>query len=760
MKITDSTHLFHREIFIKEVAGFIVGGPRMKLPLLLILILAVPFSFGAEMCVFDGAADYTCYDRLAVGNECSDYPNDFPGCCLNVFKGEVKTGTAIPECNQVCCCDGSLAVQDDPMSQALCQLERDGNSNIQILGQGASCDAVCAQSGGSGTQRVTVSGTVSADNALVSGATVTYSSGLLALSDSQGAYSISSVPAAPAASFTATYAGCQEQTQTIDLSAGQDQTLSFNLDCSGGSGCTPAAVSDTRVTIDQTTGAARIVWTPDTCAEIIGYSIYRCDASSGGCSGTEEPIGGIPFGQAGTFIDSNVPTDSAVCYLVKPRTIVDGEVEPIQTDGENCIGAISDICLSQPRLGPRCFNGDTSINPLGATTDPFYGGAFCDQSQSLQVLTNPQGNLVECDYEGGELCMMIAGTPTCTTENICDQCNGPYGWFVDPTARSSSTTCANMQSCVLDNAAYSQNTYVSCAKITSCYDYNSESACEGAGIDRCQVTDGPCTWSPVEGLEEIGRGICVPQNPHPSSAPCEKCEELHGSCDETLCAAMGECYYNEQAELGGFGEEIACLPKDKMACAFYDDQASCGGQVQVNVQYSSGSRTGGTNAIITKSNDVFGFGVCDWTGGSCVKDADGDSSGVDDCLQDGTSGVPFSCFTDVEPPITTIPLWDGVEITLDQLLTITPGVDDGDGYDASQIMTHACLVPASSTPCYPNDTFSNLNIEWPDDSAFTLYYYSWDLAGNLEPINSVNLFLPGEGGSSNLRLVSASVVMS
>lgn len=703
-----------------------------------ILLLLLPAVLASPVCqepIGNPLVDYMCHPPESF--PCTG-PNCFEQACFDDFNGAIIDSNH-PTCIQECCClDGDSVGDTATVSQWKCN-QVGGEHNPAAT----DCSAVCGESPGGTSQSFTVSGLVTdtASGQPIEAAVVSYAAGSVQrATNTEGSYQLT-IPEGNARRLRAAKSGCGFQELSVDVTA--DTQLDFQLDCSGG-GCTPTGAAATKATPNQGRDTVAISWTADTCSQVQGYAIYRCVADVNGCAGELQPRG---VSQQQSFVDTNVPAGTRLCYHVK-AVLEDGtELDQVEST-EHCVAPMSEYCMQDGPLGVACFNRNPLVTPPlpdgSGTYDPFIGSAHCTNTNQLTVVESCQA---------GELCTNSIGGPRCGRTDQCEQCNGPLGFFVDPLAEFNSQQCRQLAGCTLNNEGFAVNTFESCIGVTSCYDYRTEAAC--VQQDACAVADGPCQWEPVPGMEELGKGVCAPTTPTPGISRCRDCSDIFGFCNTELCSAMGDCYYNEQSTFGA-NEPIGCLGIDEMACSFYDDAQSCsaGSDVQVDVSYTGNERTGGSHQV-TPSNDLLDFGRCSWTGSNCIKDSNGlvtttstFSQGADDCLETNPSNL-LECLQDTEPPTTIMPLWSGQSVNLTRLRNTIPIVNDN--VFSSGFTTYGCLAPGDGT-CYPTKPFDQLftNISTP---TATLHFYSVDPAGNLERVQRLQLVVNKDSTAYLLRAV-------
>jgi|GEM_PF-2435110 len=749
------------------------------IPFLLIVLLALPLvSAVDDACVFQLAqpsGDYYC--ELA-----SDYQGQesFNTYCLE--NGGVLKNKASDECQQVCCCELTThePAWSAPVSKAFCAGL--SNPDYGFFSPAESCVTACGGTGGGGTgDTYTVTGTVIDDDPAsstgqVSEAKIQFPAGsdlITVFAHNDGTFTLTGVSQG-LINFKASKVGCGQQQIQEDISS--DTAIEFHLDCSIGL-CALEAVNDTVASPVPGADEVTVSWTPSDCTEGQGYLVSRCD--DGDCARV-----GFASPGAGSYTDTGVPAGVELCYNVTALDATGKEI-PQDVDGTaNCVAPMSQYCLDGGATTSTCFYQDQDLQPLdpssGQPISPFTGAAHC-------TATTPV-NQVEMDKECGttnQVCYYQSdGKPGCRLPSECDDCNGVFGWFIDLAAKvTGSDDCAHLAGCVQDNHGYADDTFSACTSVTSCYDYRSQAACEsGTTTDPCKVSDGGCRWLVPPELADLGKGVCTPKNAGASA--CEDCASIFGFCDDELCTTMGEnCYWNTKIQWGGVEPGIPqnaagqCLSKEAMACAYYDTEKDCVGSpsapVSVDVTYDGktldSTRIGGTHAVMP-SGDKLGFGRCAWIAGqaakNCIKDANGlrapnpsyDNIITDDCLEaPGSAGVDTAtCFRDVEPPVTTMPFANGAYIDAQLLRSVPPIVQDAVyGNLDPRTATRFCLTDRGVPACYPDTSFDNLLPAEVGVAPYTIYYYSFDPAGNLEPVRSIDVNIDRD---ASVFLLSARLV--
>jgi hypothetical protein len=750
------------------------------LALCCLLLLAVPLHAEAG-CIFTDEYQECLFESAYTGT-------NFQDDCVTGLDGQYVPAAAeeLDECRYGCCCDGEEAKTADLLTRYQC--DNYNGYEWESAAAGTDCNEQCSGSTGTGATYYTVSGTVSDDSSgtaqALEGAIISFPQGSLnrqGTSRADGSFSFAEVPAsAYPITFTARKAGCDVIGETQERVVQSDITdLDFTLTCQIG-GCTIDPVTTTLV---ETTPAEHVVtlsWEPSSCAvNDGGYEITRCvgNIGDGTCTGAVERIGYLP--RDGTarhrYYDTTFELEKPYCYFINALTL-DGTVV---ADGTNavagadahCIGGMSEYCLTTPHrpiTELHCINDPGTLGTLNG----FTGIGRCDEGN---------GFIEEEPCAVGQYCHEGA-TLGCVNPSICDYCNGPFGAFIPPSEipdlDGNTFPCDEIPYCVQTHTGYAEDIFTSCSAITSCYDYTSQGACEARSgtRDRCGIIEDGCAWQAVSQYGEFGLGVCTPVTTIPSSEQCSACTP--GACTRELCEAISDdCYYNDYVEPEvetGILTVGQCVPKTEMACRYYDTRDDCVGttntEVGVDAHYDNPdavnqygnpdwNRIDGSNAIQPRSDDRLDLGTCAWIaqpnhpqGGHCVKNANGlkvphtvFSRYTDDCYEyieryDFTDNLA-KCFSDNEPPTTTMPLTNGAIVQAESfwqgLAGLTPIVHDNT-YAAEEIQTHFCISETGNN-CYPQQDISQLARDTEDIGEYTLSYYSEDPAGNLEPVQEVTI---------------------
>lgn len=222
--------------------------------------------------------------------------------------------------------------------------------------------------------------------------------------------------------------------------------------------------------------------------------------------------------------------------------------------------------------------------------------------------------------------------------------------------------CRGLDFCYKDYSYTSVDKFKQLRPDKSCYDYLSEEACDE---DKAQL--GVCEWMWHPRYGELGVGVC--RSKVVDEQKCERCHdplnEVFGKCDRETCALYGRCYYDKDntgykeynsllptnprifdmsASIGtgsdplvNINDNFRCVPEREIACIDYDTEEDCVGSaneysllnstvvrsdVLVDVNWSARKevdfvksdfvRNNGSNRVVNKSDDFFGFGKCQW----------------------------------------------------------------------------------------------------------------------------------------------------
>lgn len=444
-----------------------------------------------------------------------------------------------------------------------------------------------------------------------------------------------------------------------------------------------------------------------------------------------------------------------------------------------------------------------TIGPKACFSNP--SREFCDSNTNTRWHCINQGNNTEplppACISGEETC--VETTPVsaiCLSSNKCQFCNRPLGVFSNRATQTPAVfgaryalgslnyICsipadqANAIGCFLDVSKTIVDKYNSCdlgggRRVTSCYDYASKSACEDK---KCTPTE-DCEWLNLTSYDQLGIGVCRPTNV--SQQDCGEFTSAlsrregdrsylynkifaseSGSVAKELCSLYGQaCYYR--------ANQKSCLNKNEVSCYDYQDQTSCIGanniNVNVNVQWAKltpgddfDSRTRGDNRILRNSNDTLGLGVCRWvnlgTYSKCVKDADNntgkDLPSTEDCINPDDPALREQCALDILPPETTFVYSNYTsEVNFEYSVVDDRSSPEDINTFALPVLTED--IDALSYPIEPSVSKGQLEFgliaEGPNEP-YSLLFFSEDFAHNLEEVKRINFFIDTEAPTINV----------
>jgi hypothetical protein len=407
--------------------------------------------------------------------------------------------------------------------------------------------------------------------------------------------------------------------------------------------------------------------------------------------------------------------------------------------------------------------------------DPFGIFGYSSGSSGKRWDANPDSSLSKLDFGKAP-----KKTPTATQMQ----------------ERSGYTPCVDLDFCYMDYTYTTVNKFYERQKNATCYDYHSLKACQ-----KFNETDGNCQWVWHPEYGELGVGVC--RTNITDDQECDRCHdpenEVFGWCDRDSCALYGRCYYDranldgedaayealaamsysvpvKKAQKGSDAGFYKCTHERKISCESYDSKEDCIGSnspysiggisnlthdVSVDV-YGNLSKTDfnklrGTNRIINRSDDFFGFGRCQWVESFynysdfddngklvqndsgrlydpdwCVKNSDGspqvivdekeavtriyERSQLSDCgglVSDGTLQLSSSvvpeirdCRKDFISPSTSIPHYNNITAPMRipaKFRFQATVVDKSTNYSTYYPDTYACISNLTRY-CYPNGT--------------------------------------------------------
>ncbi len=452
--------------------------------------------------------------------------------------------------------------------------------------------------------------------------------------------------------------------------------------------------------------------------------VYRCEANETTCESIEDYTRVSPAMDNRSYSDEGIYPQKVYCYYVQADYGSEtraSDAKCVATGDPECMEYTdSEFCLDESM-------GTSSVRVIRAQ---------CSANNSLTVIENCRGDN-ETGYRGNFICVgPYAGQGTrCVYQSPCDMCGTPLSMFTDyytaqteyqdPQSGALMTMgCDEVPACYYDYSETTVDKFHECAKVTSCYQYRSEFACEDQPGDftnnKCLGRE--CSWQQVTDLPDTG--ICFETSS--DFVSCQYCNAAQNNgildhCTAERCMQFGDCYTRR---LDG-----QCLPKERITCNDYMTEEVCTGwsAVKVSAEYDSGARVSGDNSI-EPSQDALGIGLCRWDAAmdpECFKDADGDSR-PDPSPQDKTPP-----YTRLLTPPKVLALNFTMEVT-----DYSPEGKPGSG-------VWRTFVCASEEECYPNTVYYPKNgivsAEFGGTGVKQIYYYSEDLAHNLEVVSSAEI---------------------
>ena len=380
---------------------------------------------------------------------------------------------------------------------------------------------------------------------------------------------------------------------------------------------------------------------------------------------------------------------------------------------------------------------------------------FCSGNSIWECNNNTMTLVVNC---GNQQCIEDANGASCVTIN--NNCQGTYGQPLGMFGYADITGCLT-DWCYYDYSNTTVDMCDSCSKISSCYDYRSEYACEGNGAnvppskqgnDLC-LLQADCSWYTTT-YGELGKGVCFDPS-YEGTDYCGKCNITDGlfsnvGCDQAVCSRLGSCY----------SKDDSCQTcTANTVCEDFTTEASCinavVGASATNFNISSSSACPVT---LTSSNDACGLEKCKWNGTRCFKDANDDDTA--DC-----ASTNQNCKKDLKAPLTRMgyapPLINSAGYNITFSLDETGGVLDRFYY---------CIYkPGRDSPCCSDDFIAtvvpggvssyDIDVDPVNDQItqgivnesgiYSIRYYSTDSYKNIEQVHEANLSFdlngPGQG---------------
>jgi len=338
-------------------------------------------------------------------------------------------------------------------------------------------------------------------------------------------------------------------------------------------------------------------------------------------------------------------------------------------------GIMGDIeCLNVFTVNPFCL----ASSHLGAPNTRAYleengyqgvqGSVFRNEFDTtvLTVFGSKLNGAVVCNdaniislknkCQEGTQCYQQQGQPgRCIVPQQCDvKDSGLFG--LELTAQACEQREDAPSYCFFDRGVASAEFCYRCDPSMACYDYKTEGAC---GRNACAV--GSCEWSPLQGLDALGVGVCRDT----SYSNCAFCGEsgtafapnngtfntVFGACTKSVAQALSTA--GSQCFVSGDPLDPSARDCGNAACTDFDEK-QCGGFSTIQLKED--------NAIARGSLDnACGIQVCQWIGNTtfiagarCRKNADGvdnDGRPLADC-QPGTEGQ--ACELDRFAPTTLL----------------------------------------------------------------------------------------------------------
>jgi hypothetical protein len=476
-----------------------------------------------------------------------------------------------------------------------------------------------------------------------------------------------------------------------------------------------------------------------TLACAVEFSLLRCAGeecatsldSFGTSAEVEAAFGDIVatnIAGAWEYTDTNIDANQRYCYVVKGEYADHGE-EDTYSD-PYCVDDSGDYWCQQLSTSEFCLDADLEMD--GRLTYR-YG---CTEDNQL-------GLVEQCSSSGSDyVCIgpYDDGTTSCEYQSDCESCGDPLGLYaILDTSTLMSTNdddygnlCYELPMCYFDYTKTTVNNFHECAEITSCYDYESKSACEGQNNDAGftnKCLQRTCAWEYLGGENDnnVAHGIC--KETSPDYAQCSACNDAeHNGVFDACTAERCQEFAVDDATCYVSGLTNLCTDIGDYTCTAYTDSTSCTGGISTIVLDDQ------TNEITTASEDILELGVCYWDGDSCYKDANGDEE-QDDQQPDMTT------------PSTTI-LSDTKMASISISLLATDYDTDGNAGSGVKAVYYCldsgkgCILDRSSptTDDYEEVALDENGLgtikEGDGSGDYTLYYYAEDYAENIEVMNT------------------------
>lgn len=465
------------------------------------------------------------------------------------------------------------------------------------------------------------------------------------------------------------------------------------------------------------------------------------------------------------YVDSSILGDTEYCYIVEgdyPLGSIYGVYQ--QSSSEVCITTGSD----------RCFQGDKT---------------FCDGNTKVECKGGAETQTL---CQGSDICHEDGTTASCTAVPNCDLCNRPFGVFSNIVSQSSSSAlfggkgfntsisafnpntvqtfyCSQQAVlCYLDRSKTVVDKYASCQNIHSCYDYLSQTACEGSGFNKNKcLPQEDCQWVSSQSYGDVGVGVCRPTDVQKQD--CRAFESRNPNSNAVFASTKEVCQlYGASCYFTG----TKCLNAGEVSCYDYATQKDCTGQTDQNVTVdvtwsvlpTPGVKTyfksAGSNRIITRSLDVFNTGICKFITDSCVRDADDNQEGYSlsgrIMPDNGKDCVPTDpefnlCAQDKTPPRTLVSLQNNSRVSA---VDFGYAVEDNSASDSpltTWFNARPIVTTGNPVSTYPDQKFvsfgasdlhfhcTNCLLSNASGTPYKVFYFSEDRSHNLEEVQSINV---------------------
>ncbi|MFT4312957.1 MAG: carboxypeptidase regulatory-like domain-containing protein, partial [Candidatus Woesearchaeota archaeon] len=520
----------------------------------------------------------------------------------------------------------------------------------------------------------------------------------------------------------------QERQITVQESdLGNEIPLDFTL---GGAGCVlniPRPVFQTPE-FERGTLGINLSWSISCENDARSIIVQRCSDRQSQCSEIDFVTIQTLSSSARTYFDSNGALEWGEIYTY--RLAVDyGGADPVYST------------LLQVYSGDEACDGITT-NDHFCVND--QDGHYCD-AQNQKTAHAP----AQCSENAGEFCRLTQSgnqmVSACYREDGCLQelrSDNPLGFITRSACEGLNSNLDDLV-CYYDKGRTTVNTCLTCKSEMTCFQYQTEGACER---NVCGVDQGSgCSWIPSQG--STGLGVCV-DNQEPL---CEQCEDdessQFGFCDRNTCLQLGTlggasdvnaCYHDSEA--------FECLNCNEVTCYDYVSPQACVGAGSLIID----SRT---NEIIQSPDHCGAGGACAWLNDKCVRDFTRD--GRDDCQEYINDATLYEqCTRDNVPPISFVHMPLNVNPNFKTFDIHFIAVDRGSQVE-DQIKEVRLCIGSSPQDCDVAREFASLGDDMSieissaevqidgrtymiEDGVNTLYYYAIDFANNYEIVNTQN----------------------